>query len=38
MRSFDLVRDDAKIRVLATREIESRGYIRALPNNEELER
>ncbi len=35
---FNLVRADAKIRVLATQEIEDRGYIRALPTTEELER
>ncbi len=35
---FRLVHDDATIRVLATREIESRGYIRALPSQEEMER
>jgi protein involved in polysaccharide export with SLBB domain len=35
---FRLVRDDVTIRVLATREIESRGYIRALPSQEEIER
>ena len=35
---FRLVRDDANIRVLATREIESRGYIRALPTQDEMER
>jgi protein involved in polysaccharide export with SLBB domain len=35
---FRLVHDDVNIRVLATREIESRGYIRALPTHDEMER
>ncbi len=37
---FELIRSDAKIRALATREIEARGYIRALPrqNDSDLAR
>jgi protein involved in polysaccharide export with SLBB domain len=33
-----LIRDDSTIRVLATREIESRSYVRAKPTREEIER
>ena len=33
---FDLVRTDARIRVLATQEIEQRSYVRAKPTDEEL--
>lgn len=33
-----LIRDESNIRVLATREIESRSYIRAKPTQEEIER
>jgi len=35
---FRLIKEDAAIRVLATREIESRGYIRALPTQEDVAR
>jgi polysaccharide export outer membrane protein len=35
---FRLIRDDETIRVLATREIERRYYVRAMPSKEELER
>jgi hypothetical protein len=35
---FDLLRQDENIRVLATREIEDRSYIRAKPTREELAR
>jgi protein involved in polysaccharide export with SLBB domain len=35
---FNLVNTDATIRVLATQEIESRGYIRALPRQQDVER
>ncbi len=34
---FSLIRNEITVRVLATREMESRGYIRALPNRQELE-
>lgn len=33
---YDLIREDENIRVLATREIEARSYIRAKPTREEL--
>src|SRR5437762_8259044 len=35
---FQLVRDDQKIRVLITQEIEDRAYVRAKPTREELAR
>ena len=35
---FRLVREDENIRILATREIEDRSYIRAKPTKEEIER
>ena len=35
---FRLVREDENIRILATREIEDRSYIRAKPSKEEIER
>src|SRR4051794_16656572 len=35
---FQLLRDDENIRVLATREIENRYYVRAKPTREEIER
>lgn len=35
---FQLVRDDESVRVLATREIEDRSYVRAKPSREEEER
>ncbi len=34
---FALIKNEISVRVLATREMESRGYIRALPNRQELE-
>jgi len=34
---FALIKNEASVRVLATREMESRGYIRALPRRDELE-
>ncbi len=35
---FRLIKDDQNVRVIATQEIESRSYIRALPTREELAR